>query len=121
VLDHWWKLVRDGSGGSTLRRLRPWTPTAAHGGRSRPSGPCLPPACVEAAQVAYGRHAGWSAARRGCSPTFLTMMPLCWSILWRSSDGRYSFLPIVGTNWSAASKVGCYSVVIAEAAIRSSA
>jgi hypothetical protein len=40
--------------------LRPWPPTAAHGGRSRPGGTCLPPACVEAAQAAYGPDAGWS-------------------------------------------------------------
>ena len=51
------------TGGSTLGHQRPWAPTAAHGGRSRPSGTCLPPACEEAARAAYGRHVGWSAAR----------------------------------------------------------
>jgi hypothetical protein len=43
--------------------LRPWPPTAAHGGRTRPGGTCLPPACVEAALAAYGPVAGWSGGR----------------------------------------------------------
>jgi hypothetical protein len=54
-----------------LRHQRPWSPTAAHGGRSHPSGTCLPRACVEAAQAAYepdgrGRSAVWDALRTGC-------------------------------------------------------
>ena len=49
--------------------LCPRAPTTAHGGRSRPGGTCLPPACEEAAKAAYAPDAGWSVAGLSCSRT----------------------------------------------------
>src|SRR5450756_586749 len=53
-------------GSAALRHVRPSTPTAAHGGRSRPSGTYLPPACVEAMLAAYGPDG--ARRRLGCVP-----------------------------------------------------
>jgi len=55
------------NGGSTLRHQRPWSPTAAHGRRSRSCGTWLPPAC-EAAAYADDRAVRRAVAVSAASP-----------------------------------------------------